>query len=61
MVYEVSEVAKQTGVSVSSIKMWESRGLIPKAKRTVTNRRIFDENDVAFIRGLIASRWNPQN
>src|SRR5438067_6394553 len=44
--YTPSEFAKKVGVSVKTIQKWDRRGVLP-AKRTITNRRYYADEDVA--------------
>ena len=44
--YTPSEFAKQVGVSVKTIQKWDRIGVLP-AKRTITNRRYYTDEDVA--------------
>lgn len=62
----VGEAAHAAGVSPKAIRLWEARGLIPKAERTNTGYRTFTDADLAtliFIRqaktlGLTLSEIN---
>ncbi len=44
--YTPSEFAKQVGVSVKTIQKWDRIGVLP-AKRTITNRRYYTDEDLA--------------
>ena len=52
----IGEAAKSSGVSVKMVRHYESIGLLPKAKRTFSNYRVYSEHDVhelRFIQELI--------
>jgi putative resolvase len=44
--YTVSEFAEKVGVSVKTLQKWDRLGTLP-AKRTVTNRRYYTDEDLA--------------
>jgi putative resolvase len=44
--YTPSQFAKQVGVSVKTIQKWDRIGVLP-AKRTITNRRYYTDEDLA--------------
>ena len=44
--YTPSQFAKKVGVSVKTIQKWDRRGVLP-AKRTITNRRYYTDEDLA--------------
>lgn len=46
----VGEAAHAIGVSTMAIRLWESKGLIPKAERTATGYRTFTNADLAILR-----------
>lgn len=46
----VGEAARAVGVSTKAIRVWESRGLIPAAKRTATGYRSFTATDLDRLR-----------
>lgn len=46
----VGEAALAAAVSVKAIRYWESKGLIPKARRTASGYRLFTDTDVARLR-----------
>jgi putative resolvase len=49
--YTPSQFAKQVGVSIKTIQKWDRIGVLP-AKRTITNRRYYTDEDRALALGL---------
>lgn len=43
--YKPSEFAERIGVNVKTLQRWDREGLL-KAKRTPSNRRYYDDNDI---------------
>jgi len=54
MRYTVKAAALATGVSESRLRTWERRYGIPSPGRSVTGRRLYDEEDLAVIRRMAA-------
>jgi putative resolvase len=48
--YRTSEFAERIGKSACTVRRWETQGRI-KPKRTLSNQRVFDEEDVATALG----------
>lgn len=46
----VGAAAKAAGISVKIIRHYESEGILPRAKRTDSGYRVYDENDVHVFR-----------
>lgn len=49
----IGEVSRLTGVKVPTIRYYEGAGMLPAARRSDSNRRIYDDkalNRIAFIR-----------
>lgn len=44
----IGEVSKKTGLSVKAIRLYEEKGLIPKAKR-LGRYRIFSQSDIELL------------
>jgi Hg(II)-responsive transcriptional regulator len=42
---KISELARQVGVNLQTIRYYERRGLLPKVQRTASNYRIYSEDD----------------
>ncbi|MDE6123813.1 MAG: MerR family transcriptional regulator [Eubacterium sp.] len=51
--FTMNEVCKQVDMSYETLKFYCNKGLVPNVKRDKNNYRIFDENDVAWIKSLI--------
>ena len=45
MYYKPKEVAKLLNISSSTVTDWDNKGIL-KSTRTVTNRRLFDKNQI---------------
>ncbi|MGN0747881.1 MAG: MerR family transcriptional regulator [Aristaeellaceae bacterium] len=48
----MKEACRQVGMGYEALKFYCNEGLVPGVKRDDHNRRIFDEDDIAWIRGL---------
>ena len=59
--YKPSEIAKIFGVSAQCVRVWEDRGLIPRAARTVGGHRRFTDVHIARIRELTERHNRPQS
>jgi DNA-binding transcriptional MerR regulator len=46
----IGGAARAVGVSTKAIRLWESRGLIPKAERSKSGYRTFTDADLARLR-----------
>ena len=46
---KIGELAKETGVSVQTIRYYETHGIIPKAARTDSGYRIYNETTVQLL------------
>lgn len=51
--YSMKEACEKTNLSYETLKFYCNKGLVPNVKRDKNNRRMFDEQDVAWIKGLI--------
>lgn len=51
MSYSIQEVADRMCVSASTIRYWDSEGLLPYVKR-VSGRRVFEDEDFKWLRVL---------
>ncbi|MDE7124238.1 MAG: MerR family transcriptional regulator, partial [Eubacterium sp.] len=51
--FTMNEVCKQVDMPYETLKFYCNKGLVPNVKRDKNNYRIFDENDVAWIKSLI--------
>ena len=51
-IYSMKETCKATGLTYDALKFYCNEGLIPNVKRNKNNYRIFNDNDIAWIKGL---------
>ena len=52
MIYTMMQACQETGMTYQGLKFYLNAGLVPNVKRDKINRRIFDENDIAWIKSL---------
>jgi DNA-binding transcriptional MerR regulator len=52
-VFNISEVARELGVSVDWLRDGEKKGKIPKARRNLNGWRVYSQGDVNKIHGLL--------
>lgn len=50
--YSMKETCIATGLSYQTLKYYCNEGLIPNVKRDKNNYRIFDDNNIAWIKSL---------
>ena len=50
--YGMKETCEKVGMNYSTLKFYCNKGLIPNVKRDSNNRRIFDDEDIDWIKGL---------
>ncbi len=50
--YTMKQTCEITGLSYETLKFYCNQGLIPNVKRDANNRRIFDDQDHAWIQSL---------
>lgn len=50
MGYAIGDVAKQVGVTTSTLRYYESEGLLPAVGRTASGRRLFSQQDIEACR-----------
>ena len=48
--YTIGEAAAELGMPASTIRYYEKNGLIPNQQRTESGRRLFDEDDLEWMR-----------
>lgn len=46
------EVCQEVGISYETLKFYCKEGLVPNVKRDKNNYRIFDEKNIAWLKGL---------
>ena len=56
MVYTMTQACEETGMTYQGLKFYCNEGLVPNVKRDGRNRRVFDERDLAWIKGLSCLR-----
>ena len=50
--YSMKEACKKTGLTYDALKFYCNEGLVPNVKRDKNNYRVFDDNDIAWIKSL---------
>lgn len=50
--YSMKETCKMTNLTYQTLKYYYNEGLIPNVKRDKNNYRVFDDNDIAWIKSL---------
>lgn len=50
--YSMKETCEKVGMTYETLKYYCNEGLIPNVKRDKNNYRIFDDNNIAWIRSL---------
>ena len=51
--YSMKETCKKVGMSYQTLKFYCNQGLIPNVKRDKNNYRIFDDDNINWIKSLI--------
>ena len=51
--YTMMQICRETGMTYQALKYYCNEGLVPNVKRDANNRRIFDEQDVKWIKDLV--------
>ncbi len=49
--YNISQFAKKVGVTVKTLQRWDREGRLV-ARRTITNRRYYTDEELAIVLGL---------
>ena len=50
--YTMNQTCEEVGMNYETLKFYCNEGLIPNVKRNKNNHRIFDENDIEWIKNL---------
>ena len=50
--YSMKETCEKTGLTYDTLKFYCNEGLIPNVKRNKSNYRVFDDNDINWIKSL---------
>ena len=50
--YSMKETCTKTGLTYDTLKFYSNEGLIPNVKRNKSNYRVFDDNDINWIKSL---------
>lgn len=50
--YIMKQTCEEVGMNYETLKFYCNEGLIPNVKRNKNNHRIFDENDIEWIKNL---------
>lgn len=50
--YSMKQVCAEANLTYEALKFYCNQGLVPNVKRDANNRRVFDDNDVAWIKSL---------
>lgn len=50
--YNMKEACREVGMTYETLKFYCNEGLVPNVKRDQNNRRIFDDRDINWIKGL---------
>jgi len=58
--YTVSQFAKRVGVVVKTLQRWDRQGIL-KARRTITNRRYYTDEELAKALQLSREDRNDQS
>lgn len=51
-IYSMKETGNATGLTYDALKFYCNEGLVPNVKRDKNNYRIFDDNDISWIKSL---------
>ena len=56
MFYTMKQACELTGMTYQGLKFYCNEGLVPNVKRNISNHRVFDERDIAWIKSLLCLR-----
>lgn len=52
VLYSMKEACNMTGLTYDTLKFYCNEGLVPNVKRNNSNYRVFDDNDINWIKNL---------
>lgn len=52
ILYSMKETCEKTGLTYDALKFYCNEGLIPNVKRNKSNYRVFNDNDINWIKSL---------
>lgn len=52
IILKISEVSKQTGLSIPTIRYYTDQNMIPSVTRDLDNQRVFDDEAVVWLEGI---------
>lgn len=52
MLYTMKQACREVGMTYETLKFYCNQGLVPNVKRDKNNYRVFDQRDIAWIKGL---------
>ncbi|MBW7459630.1 MerR family transcriptional regulator [Paenibacillus sepulcri] len=50
MSYTIGQVAEETGLSIHTLRYYEKEGILPAVKRSENGIRIFEEEDIEWLK-----------
>jgi MerR family transcriptional regulator, aldehyde-responsive regulator len=50
MVFQISQLANETGLSIHTLRYYEKEGILPPVKRNEHGIRIYDSEDIEWIK-----------
>ena len=51
-ILKINHLAKELGISIQSVKNYETQGILPKAKRDAKGWRYYTEEDIIKVKAL---------
>jgi DNA-binding transcriptional MerR regulator len=59
--FKINRLAKELGLSIQTLKNYESRGILPKAKRDSKKWRYYTYDDIVKIKALYEQELKKRN
>lgn len=56
MISSIKEATEKTGISASTLRYYESEGLLPYVKRDENGKRLYDQEDINWVHFITALR-----